>query len=169
MRIWFGIADGQISSILTALSSRDTPVFSFPYDNFSKYGWIFTNFLCALILWGSGLGLLIGKFRQLLRELSARDTSVVSFQNDHFSQYQSIFTILGICIDIVICFRIANRPILFMFYRVVSPWHVSLFVSSVFSFPGDNFSKYQWIFMKLAMYIDIVEICFEIANMQILT
>ena len=29
---------------------------------------------------------------------------------------------------------------------------------SVFSFPDDNLSKYQWIFAKLGMYIDIVEI-----------
>ena len=29
---------------------------------------------------------------------------------------------------------------------------------SVFSFPDDNVSKYQWIFTKLAKCIDIVEI-----------
>ena len=29
-----------------------------------------------------------------------------------------------------------------------------------FSFPDDNFSKFQWIFTKLVMGIDIVEICF---------
>ena len=28
----------------------------------------------------------------------------------------------------------------------------------VFSFPDDNLSKYQWIFAKLGMFIDIVEI-----------
>ena len=37
----------------------------------------------------------------------------------------------------------------------------------VFSFPDDNFSKHQWIFTKLGMCIDIVEICFGIANAQI--
>ena len=35
---------------------------------------------------------------------------------------------------------------------------------SVFSFLDYNFSKYQWIFTKLGMCIDIVEICFWIAN-----
>ena len=38
---------------------------------------------------------------------------------------------------------------------------------SVFSFPGDNLSKDQWIFTKLGMCIDIVEIWFGIANGQI--
>ena len=28
----------------------------------------------------------------------------------------------------------------------------------IFSFPDDNLSKYQWIFTKLGMWIDIVEI-----------
>ena len=36
-----------------------------------------------------------------------------------------------------------------------------------FSFLYDNFSKYQWIFTKLGVYIDIVEICFGIADRQI--
>ena len=36
-----------------------------------------------------------------------------------------------------------------------------------FSFPDDNLSKNQWIFTKLDMCIDIVEIWFGIANGQI--
>ena len=43
VEIWFGIVNGQISSILTELSARDTSLFSFPDDNFSKYEWIFTK------------------------------------------------------------------------------------------------------------------------------
>ena len=38
---------------------------------------------------------------------------------------------------------------------------------SVFLFLDDNLSKYKWIFSKLGMYIDIVEIWFGIANGQI--
>ena len=38
-----------------------------------------------------------------------------------------------------------------------------------FSFPDDNWSKHQWIFTKLGMCIDIVEIWFGIANGQILS
>ena len=40
---------------------------------------------------------------------------------------------------------------------------------SIFSFPDDNFSKYQLIFTKFDMCVDIVEIWFEIANGQILS
>ena len=35
---------------------------------------------------------------------------------------------------------------------------------SIFSFLDDNLSKYQWIFTKLGMCTDIVEICFGIAT-----
>ena len=41
--IWCGIANGQISSNLTELSARDTPIFSFPDDNLSKHQWILTK------------------------------------------------------------------------------------------------------------------------------
>ena len=39
--------------------------------------------------------------------------------------------------------------------------------SICFLFPDDNLSKHQWIFTKLGMCIDIVEIWYEIANGQI--
>ena len=38
---------------------------------------------------------------------------------------------------------------------------------AVFSFPDDNFSKYQWIFTKLGVCINIVDTWFEIVNGQI--
>ena len=34
----------------------------------------------------------------------------------------------------------------------------------IFSFPDDSLSKHQWIFTKLGMCIDIMEIWFGIAN-----
>ena len=40
--------------------------------------------------------------------------------------------------------------------------------TSVFYFQ-DNLSKSQWIFTKFGVYIDIIEICFEIAHQQILS
>ena len=46
----------------------------------------------------------------------------------------------------------------------VCPSYIRL---SVFSFLDDNLSKHQWIFTKLGMFIDIVEIWFGIANGQI--
>ena len=39
--------------------------------------------------------------------------------------------------------------------------------SIYFSFPDDNLSKHQWIFTKLGICIDIIEIWFGIANGQI--
>ena len=45
----------------------------------------------------------------------------------------------------------------------------SVRLSVRFSFPDDNLSKHQWIFTKLGMCIDIVEIWFGIANGQILS
>ena len=38
---------------------------------------------------------------------------------------------------------------------------------SIFSFPDDDLSKCQWIFTKLRICIDIVELRFGIANGQI--
>ena len=68
--------------------------------------------MCALILWRSGLVLLMGKFRQFFRELSACDMSVFSFPDYNFSKYQWIFTKLDVCIDIVeTWFRIADGHI----------------------------------------------------------
>ena len=40
---------------------------------------------------------------------------------------------------------------------------------AIFSFLDDNLSKCQWIFTKLGICIDIVEIWFGIANGQILS
>ena len=45
--------------------------------------------------------------------------------------------------------------------------HPSIHPSIHFSFLDDNFSKHKWIFTKLGMYIDIVEIWFGIADGQI--
>ena len=40
-------------------------------------------------------------------------------------------------------------------------------VCKFFSFPADNLNRCQWIFIKLGMCINIVEIWFGIANVQI--
>ena len=44
------------------------------------------DLVCALILWISGLGLLMGIFRQFLTELSARDTPIFSFRDYNLSK-----------------------------------------------------------------------------------
>ena len=40
------------------------------------------NLVCGLILWRSGMRLLMGKFRQILTELSPQDTPIFSFWDD---------------------------------------------------------------------------------------
>ena len=53
------------------------------------------------------------------------------------------------------------------YYGFTLDVHVSVSLSDRFSFPDDNLSKHQWIFTKLGVCIDIVEIWFGIANGQI--
>ena len=79
------------------------------------------NLVCALILWRSGLGLLMGKFHQILMEFSARD--IFSFSDDNLSKCQGILTKFRTGIDIKIWFRIANRQISSIFNRVICPQH----------------------------------------------
>ena len=70
------------------------------------------NTVCALILWRSGLELLMGKFHQIFTELSARDTPIFLFPDDNLNKHQWIFTKLVMCIDIVeIWFGISNGGI----------------------------------------------------------
>ena len=47
-----------------------------------------------------------------------------------------------------------------------SRW-TSVCLSVCVSFPDDNLSKHQWIFTKLGMCTDIMEVSFEIADEQI--
>ena len=59
-----------------------------------------------------------------------------------------------------------------LWFHVGRPWvrpsvRPSVVRPSVFSFPDDNLSKHRWIFTKLGICIDIVEIWFWIANGQI--
>ena len=51
---------------------------SFLDDNLSRHGCL-PNLVCALILWRSGLGLLMGKFRQTLTEFSARNAIMAGY------------------------------------------------------------------------------------------
>ena len=68
------------------LSVRPSVHFLFPDYNLINISGFSPNVVCALILWISGLGLLIGKFHQILMELSARDTPIFSFLGDNLSK-----------------------------------------------------------------------------------
>ena len=72
-------------------SVRQSVRISFPDDNLSKpLNGFSPNLVFALILWRSGLRLLMAKFRQILTELSARDTPIFSFQDNHLCKSQGI-------------------------------------------------------------------------------
>ena len=122
----------------------------------------FYQTVCALILFRSGLGLVVGKLHQFLTDLSARDMSIFSFLDNNFIKCQWIFTRLGMCIDIVkIWFWIVNEQI----WSILT--ELSAYYKSVFYFQDNNLSKSQWIFTKFDMCIDSVEIWFGIAHWQI--
>ena len=76
VEICFGIANGKI------LSAHNTSIFFIWDDNFSKSHQIFTK--RALILWRSGLGLLLGTFRHFLTELSPHDMIIVGYYRFKF-------------------------------------------------------------------------------------
>ena len=75
VQILFGIANGHFHQFLTNLSVCKMSVYSFLDDNLRKHQLIFTNLVCALILWKFGLGWLMSKFSQFLTKLSGRNTS----------------------------------------------------------------------------------------------
>ena len=84
IKIWFGIDSGQILSIFykSCLPVCQLPirpsVFSFPDNNLSNVNGFSPNLGCALILWRSGLGLVMGKFCQFLT-VTAHRTVVAGY------------------------------------------------------------------------------------------
>ena len=106
----------------------DRSVFSFLGDNLSKCGFP-PEFVCALILGRSDLGLLMGKFFQFLTELFA----LFLFWDDNLRKYQWIFTKPGMCIDIVeICLRFLMGNFINLLTRVICPQHDSVLLFRVF-------------------------------------
>ena len=107
-------------------------VFRFRMKTWVNVNGFSPNLVCALILWRSGLGLLMGKFRQFLMELPARDTPILLFPDDNLSKHQWIFTKLGMCIDIVeIWTGIANGQISSIFDGVICPRHTHILISGL--------------------------------------
>ena len=106
----------------------------------------------------------MGKFRQFLTELSVCDRSVFFF---HFQMITSV-NISGFSPNLV-CALILWRSALGLLMGKFHPFWTELSAcsSSVVYFQDNNLSKSQWIFTKFDMFIDIVEICFGIADCQI--
>ena len=83
--LWFHV--GRPCVHLSVRSSVVRPsIFRFRMITSVNINGFSPNSVCALILWRSGLGLLMGKFRQFLTELSARDTPIFSFPDNNFSK-----------------------------------------------------------------------------------
>ena len=119
---WYGIADGQISSIFDSYLPATCPYFHFWTITLVNINGFSSNLVHALILWRSAFGLLMGKFHPFLTELSVHNTSVFYFQDNNLNKSQWIFTKFGMCIYIVeICFWIAHWRISSIFHRVICP------------------------------------------------
>ena len=84
----------------------------------------------------------------------------ILFADDNFSKDQWISTKLGMCIDIVeIWFQIAYEQFSSISVTVICPPYIL-----IFAYRRKFEYQYQWIFTKLGMCIDIMEIWFGIAN-----
>ena len=94
------------------------------------------NLVCALILWKSGLGLLMGKFRQFLAELSARDTPNFRFWTITWVNNKGFSPNL-------VCALILLRSGLGLLMGKFDQFLMELSArdTSIFSFPDYNMSK----------------------------
>ena len=70
--------------LVTELPAHNTSMFLFQDNNLSESQWIFT-LICALILWKSGLGLLLGTLPQFLTSLSPSEMIMVGYYGSMFS------------------------------------------------------------------------------------
>ena len=142
-------------------------IFSFLDDNLSKCQWIFTKLdVCIDIveIW-------FGIVNEQILSIFARVKMYLPAIRLYF--HFRLITLVNInkFSPNLVCTLILWRPglglLMGKFCQVLT--ELSACHTSIFSFHDDNFSKYQWIFTKLDICIDIVEICFGIANGQILS
>ena len=97
----------KFCQILMSYLPETRPYFRFRMITSVNINGFSPNLVCALILWSSGLGLLMGKFHQILTEFG--DTPIFLFPDDNLSKCQEILTKLGTCIDMKeILFGITN-------------------------------------------------------------
>ena len=132
-------------------SARDTSVFSFPGDNFCKCRWIFTKLgMCIDIVevwFGVVTGLISSIFDRVICPWHVR---IFFFSDDNCGTYMYHCTHeTWYCGDLLWDCYWAN---------FVNFWQLSARDTSVFSFQDNNLSKSQWIFTKLDMCIDNLEI-----------
>ena len=111
---------GKFRQILTELSARDTPIFSFPDDNLSKPLWIVTKRGMCIDIVEVWFGIANGQISSNFELVICGDTPIFSFP-DNLSKCQGILTKFGTRIDMKeMWFWIANGQISSMFDRVIS-------------------------------------------------
>ena len=115
---------GKFRKILEKLSARDTPRFSFPADNLSKYQGILTELGTCIKIKEMWYGIANRQILSNFDGVLCRDTPIFSFSDNNLGKYQNILTKLSTCIDIKeICFGIANGQISSIFDSVICPQH----------------------------------------------
>ena len=124
-RYALGLLNGTFRQFLIELSARDTTVFSFLDDNFTKYQWIFTKLGVCIDIVDICFGTAYGSISFIFYRVISRNTSVFYFQDNNLSKSQWIFTKFDMRIGIVeICFvGIAHRQILLIYDRVICSRH----------------------------------------------
>ena len=120
------------------------------------------NLVCALILWRSGLGLLMGKFCQIFTEFSAETHPYFRFQMLTGVNISG-FSPNSICA--LIFWRSGLGVLMGKFCQIFT--ELSARDTPIFLFPDDNLSKWQGILTKLGTCIDMKKIWFRIAYGQI--
>ena len=93
--IWFKIANGHFRQILTELSARDTPIFSFLDDNLSKRQLISTKLGMCIDIVEIWLRIVNGQISSNFDGVICQDTPIFSFLDDNLSKCQGILTKLG--------------------------------------------------------------------------
>ena len=74
---------GKFRQLLTELSARGTPIFSFPDYNLSKEQEIFTKLGICIDIKEIWFGIANEQISSIFTELSARDTPIFSFPYDN--------------------------------------------------------------------------------------
>ena len=138
-------------------------IFSFPDDNLSKCQWIFTKLNVSIDIVEIWFGVVDEQISSIFDSYLSAICLYFHFQMITLVNTSEFSPNL-------VCALILWRPGLGLlmsefrqFLTELSARHMS-----VFAFLDDNFSKCQWIFPKLGICINIMEICFGIANGQIL-
>ena len=89
---------GKFHVILTELSARDTPIFSFPDSNLSKCQGILTKLATCIDIKEIWLGIANGQILSNLDRVIC--LTLFLFPADNLSKCEGILTKLGTCIDI---------------------------------------------------------------------